>query len=85
MWFGPMILSLKGMVLGIFSSFIINNLINNSELGIINRKLNIPVKLWHGLNLELGLSILTVLLGLLLYLKRDLFLNIFSSYLFLNF
>lgn len=79
MWFGPMILALSGMVLGIFSSFIINKLINNTELGIINERLNIPVKLWHGFNLELGLSILTVLLGLLLYLKRDLFLNIFSS------
>ena len=70
MWFGPMILALTGMVLGIFSSFIINNLINNTELGIINERLNIPVKLWHGFNLELGLSILTVLLGLFLYLKE---------------
>ena len=79
MWFGPMILALTGMVLGIFSSFIINKLINNTELGIINERLNIPVKLWHGFNLELGLSIITVLLGIVVYWKRNLFVNIISS------
>ncbi|MBL1213252.1 MAG: putative monovalent cation/H+ antiporter subunit A [Ignavibacteriae bacterium] len=71
MWFGPMILALLGVVLGMFSSVVINSLINFTEIGVINKKLNIPVKLWHGFNLELALSVLTVLLGVLLYFKRD--------------
>jgi multicomponent Na+:H+ antiporter subunit A len=82
MLFGPMILALLGIVLGIFSSLVISKLINNTELGIINERLNIPVKLWHGFNLELGLSIITVLLGVILYIKRDFFLNYFISFKF---
>ncbi len=76
MWFGPMLLSLASILLGVFSSVIINNLINYTELGIINEKLNIPVKLWHGFNLELGLSVLTVLLGIALYFQREKLINI---------
>ena len=80
MWFGPFILSLMGILLGIFSSLIINQLINFSEIGIINEKLNIPVKLWHGFNLELGLSTLTVILGIAVYLKRDEVINFSSKF-----
>jgi multicomponent Na+:H+ antiporter subunit A len=79
MLIGPIILALLGILLGIFSSIIINSLINYSELGIITKKLNIPVKIWHGFNLELGLSIITVLLGVLLYTKRELVLNIITN------
>lgn len=71
MWFGPMLLAFGGLTLGIFSSFIIGKLINNTELGIITAKLNIPVKLWHGFTLELMLSFITVLLGILLFWKRN--------------
>ena len=76
MWFGPMLLALTGFILGIFSSVIINKLINYTELGIVNQKISIPVKLWHGFNLEFALSVLTVLLGVVLYHQRDKFLNI---------
>lgn len=70
MLLGPSILAITGLILGIFSSIVINSLINYSELGIITEKLNIPVKLWHGLTIELGLSVLTVLLGVGLFLKK---------------
>lgn len=71
MWIGPLFLAVIGLALGIFSTFIIGKLINNTELGIISQKLNIPVKLWHGFTLELLLSVITVLLGILLYLRRS--------------
>lgn len=80
MWFGPMLLALGGLTLGIFSSFIINKLINSSEIGIISDKLNIPVKLWHGFTLELLLSLITVALGILLYLKREKFIQIIENF-----
>lgn len=71
MLIGPALLSLAGIILGVFASFIINKLINYSELGIIADKLNIPVKLWHGFNLELALSVLTVGIGILVYKFRS--------------
>jgi multicomponent Na+:H+ antiporter subunit A len=70
MWFGPLVLGLTGLILGMFSSTVINNLINFTELGIITKKLDVPVKLWHGFTLEFGLSLLTVSFGLLLFWSR---------------
>ncbi len=80
MWIGPMLLAFTGLVLGIFSSLIIDKMINSSELGIISQRLNIPVKLWHGFNLELLLSTITVVLGVLLYFKRDFFLKYVENF-----
>ncbi len=85
MWFGPLLLAVSGLILGIFSSIIINSLINFSELGVISEKLNIPVKLWHGFTLELVLSVITVALGVLLYLKREIFLRIVNNFSFTKF
>jgi multicomponent Na+:H+ antiporter subunit A len=82
MWIGPLILAVTGLVLGIFSSLIINKLINFSEIGVISEKLNIPVKLWHGFTLELLLSVVTVALGVLLYFQRDSLLKFVESFSF---
>jgi len=84
MWIGPMILAISGLVLGIFSSFIIGKLINNTELGIITAKLNIPVKLWHGFTLELLLSVITVIFGIILYSKRHQLLKYVDNVSFIN-
>lgn len=80
MWIGPLILGVIGLALGLFSSSIINNLINYTELGIISKKLNIPVKLWHGFTLEFGLSVLTVTLGVLIYIGQEKIKNVISSF-----
>lgn len=85
MWIGPIILGIVGLTLGMFSSSIINNLINFTELGIITKKLNIPVKLWHGFTLEFGLSVLTVSLGVLVYLYRERIINIITNISFTNY
>lgn len=77
---GPFLLSIAGLILGIFASNIIGSLINLSETGIINNKLNIPVKLWHGFNIELFLSLLTFLLGIALYFLREKLIEIFYSF-----
>lgn len=84
MWFGPMILALAGLILGVFSSFIIDKLINYSEIGIITKSLNIPVKLWHGFNLEFGLSVLTLVLGIVVYLLKDKTVRIMQFFQFVN-
>lgn len=85
MWIGPSILAVAGLLLGSFPTYIINSLINFSELGIITEKLNIPVKLWHGFTIELLLSLLTVLLGFLVYLRREKILGLFSSVSFVKY
>lgn len=73
MLLGPCLLSFAGLPMGIFASRIIGNLINYSELGIISTKISIPVKLWHGLNEIFWLSVITVLLGLALYVIKKRF------------
>jgi multicomponent Na+:H+ antiporter subunit A len=84
MWLGPLLLGLTGIVLGIFSPIIIDDLINLTELGIIVERLNIPVKLWHGFTLELVLSVLTVLLGIIIYVKRGSILKVIDNVALIN-
>lgn len=67
---GPFVLALSGLMLGLFPDFIIGPLLEESSISILSERLGIEIKLWHGFNLILFLSFLTLSGGLLLYRLR---------------
>ncbi|HET6244492.1 MAG: putative monovalent cation/H+ antiporter subunit A [Bacteroidetes bacterium] len=82
LWFGPAVLALAGLFAGVFPQVVANVFITQSVSAILNVKTQVQLELWHGLNVMLFLSVLTVTLGVGLYflrlyrLKKNPYLNI---------
>lgn len=74
---GPLVLALSGLLLGLFADLIVDYLLEESSVSILSERLGIKIELfWHGFNLILLLSFLTLLTGVgLLYLLRPLLLS----------
>jgi multicomponent Na+:H+ antiporter subunit A len=63
MWVGPALLAASGAVLGIAPALIADVLMVPAAAAVLGEVHPFRLYLWHGLNLALGLSVLTVLLG----------------------
>lgn len=68
---GPLLLVAGSIAIGIFPQFLSDGLINAAVQGIVGAPVAAQLKLWHGFNLLLVLSAVTVVVGLLLYRYRD--------------
>ncbi len=69
---GPLILALSGLLLGLFPDFFVGHLLEASSVSILSERLGIEIELWHGFNLVLLLSFVTLLAGVALYFFRPL-------------
>jgi len=69
---GPLVLALSGLMLGLFPDLIIGRLLEASSVSILSERLGIEIALWHGFNLVLLLSFVTLLAGVALYFFRPL-------------
>jgi multicomponent Na+:H+ antiporter subunit A len=67
MWLPPMILALLGLIIGIYPAFIDGPIIKEVVTAVGMAGDQIHLKLWHGFNLILLLSVITLTLGILLY------------------
>ena len=67
MWVPPLFLSLGGIVMGLFPSIIDGSLIAPVVAALGEPGEVIGLKVWHGFNLVLGLSALTIVSGIILY------------------
>ena len=67
MWVPPVILAVLGLILGIFPSIIDGPLVTPVVDAVGMTGGEIRLKLWHGFNLVLGLSALTLIVGFALY------------------
>lgn len=76
MWLGPAMLAILGLLMGIFPNVFIGKLLDQSSISIISEELGLKIKLWHGFNLVLLLSFITLLSGIGLYLLRLRYLNL---------
>lgn len=74
MLFGPALLAILGLLMGIFPNFFIGKLLEQSSISILTEELGLKIKLWQGFNLVLFLSLFTLLFGVLFYLLREKFL-----------
>jgi multicomponent Na+:H+ antiporter subunit A len=71
MWFGPAILAILGLLMGVFPNEFIGKLLDQSSIIILSKELGLKIKLWHGFNLVLLLSLVTLGLGIILYYLRN--------------
>lgn len=67
MWIPTSILALLGIIIGIFPLLIEGSLIKPLIAAVGMNSGEVNLKLWHGFNLVLGLSALTLVFGFLLY------------------
>ncbi len=67
MWLGPFTLAAAGLVTGVFPELIAKTVIEPAITGVLREPSSVKLSLWHGLNLPLLLSIVTVAIGTLLF------------------
>jgi multicomponent Na+:H+ antiporter subunit A len=65
MWLGPLLLAVGGVVFGVFP-MLLEPLAVPAASAVVGAPLDFYLKLWHGLNLPLALTVLTIMLGLIL-------------------
>lgn len=85
MLMGPIVLATIGLIGGIFSEQIAQPLLHQSSSMILNVDKVLQLGLWHGFTLIFALSLLTILLGFLLYRIRTHFRSIAESISLSNF
>ncbi|MBZ4420007.1 putative monovalent cation/H+ antiporter subunit A [Myxococcus sp. RHSTA-1-4] len=71
MWLGPLVLSVLGLVLGLFPSAVDGLLARASAVMAPAAPPPPPLKPWHGLNAALGLSVASLAGGAAVYFARD--------------
>ncbi|MDT8324484.1 MAG: putative monovalent cation/H+ antiporter subunit A [Bacteroidota bacterium] len=70
LWVGALILGLGGLLLGLFPSLMGNVLIEPAARSVRAEQVDVSLALWHGINPVFLLSVLTVILGVLLFRLR---------------
>lgn len=67
MWIGPFLLALIGLALGLFPETLLAGIFQKAVGSVLGYEYNFHLSLWHGFNLVLGLSLLTLALGFTAY------------------
>ncbi len=70
MWGPPLFLGLLGVVIGLFPGLLILPLVQSAVCAMAGTPVALTVALWHGFNLPLLLTVLTIAAGLFLYRVR---------------
>jgi len=70
LWIPPLLLGILGLFYGIFPQVAENTLISSVARAVSGHRIDIHLKIWHGFNIVLALSLCTILLGTILYLVR---------------
>lgn len=73
LWLGPLTMAAAGLLLGLFPGLIANSLVSPAIQAIRAEEIVLKLKLWHGLNFVLLLSVFTVLAGIALFFARNFF------------
>ena len=67
LWLGPAVLSVLGLAIGLFPQAASTYLAQPAVQAVVNEPAEVKLYLWHGINAALGLSVLAIVLGALLY------------------
>ena len=68
LWLPALLLSLAGLAIGVFPQTIDQSLVRPALFAMQGVASEIPIRIWHGFNLVLLLSAITLAVGLMLYL-----------------
>jgi multicomponent Na+:H+ antiporter subunit A len=85
MLIGPVVLSVLGLLTGLFPDFFIQKLLDQSTISILSEELGIKIKLWHGFNFVLLLSFVTLFLGIGIYYFRKQIVHVVDNITFSNY
>lgn len=69
MWAAPAVLGISGLLLGLMPA-LLGELISSGSTAAIGRTVDVKLALWHGVNVTLLLSLLTLAGGITLYWQR---------------
>lgn len=67
---GPVILSLAGLLFGIFPNYFTKEIVKDILYNVRAEEIPVKLKLWHGFNQVLLISLATVLIGFILFIFR---------------
>lgn len=67
LWLGPAILAILGLILGLAPQLVAKYIAQPAVSAVINESIQLKLSLWHGFNPALGLSLLAVALGVILF------------------
>jgi multicomponent Na+:H+ antiporter subunit A len=70
MWVPPVLLGILGLLFGSMPGLIDKSLVQPVVLAMHGGPVDIPLKIWHGFNLVLLLSIITIVAGILLFIFK---------------
>ena len=70
-WLGPLILGALGLVIGILPGLVDARIISPAISAITGEPVEVTIYLWHGLNVMLAMSAITVALGVVAYVFRE--------------
>lgn len=71
MWLGGVVLAALGLIFGVLPFLIDSSLINPAMAAMLGEPVDIYLSLWHGINVPLMLSAVTLLIGIGLYRYWD--------------
>jgi len=69
MWLGPLLLAAAGLFTGIFPDMLAKSIIQPALSDVLLIETTVKLSLWHGINVPLAMSIATVAIGTLLFIK----------------
>lgn len=70
LWLPPMLLACLGILFGIIPSLVEGPLLRSAVQAVVGKSVNFDLALWHGFNLPLALSAVSVACGAALYAAR---------------
>lgn len=70
LWLGPLVAAAAGLLLGLVPSLVAGTLFSPTVTAVAAEPVDVKLKLWHGVNPALFLSVVTLLLGILLFAVR---------------
>ncbi|GAB5558627.1 MAG: putative monovalent cation/H+ antiporter subunit A [Synoicihabitans sp.] len=71
MWGPPMLLASLGLIFGLMPGWVSHTFVGPAATVIAGVPIETKLALWHGFNVPLGLSVLTIIGGLLIYRSRQ--------------
>jgi multicomponent Na+:H+ antiporter subunit A len=70
LWLGPVLLSLAGLVAGLWPAWVASQIVSPAVTAILGQPYPVELALWHGVNAALVMSIISLILGAAVYALR---------------
>jgi multicomponent Na+:H+ antiporter subunit A len=75
-WLGPLFLGILGLSIGLYPALVDARVIMPAVSAVAGEPVDATLTLWHGFNVMLAMSAITVALGVLLYFGREMVLEV---------